>query len=486
VAKLERICCRSSVLISLFVFLYACGVSNGGAGHFSLKATDNHSRKVFVRLPLADINSEFVQRTGFIRDEKRDDIFAFGYLTESALESLPTAVDRDVIRLNEDLFRHHEYDAKSLSIKFDTRGFNKDDLSDMSGFHDYNALTFALRKMVDDYPKLAVLASAGKSVDGREIWYIKISSNAAVDEDQPRLLYIANMHGDEATGRELMIYLADLLLSEYGKTERITSLVNNAEIFIMPSMNPDGFENQTRFNANYIDLNRNFPDFTSDPNDTPDGRAPETQNIMTLHNKYHFDFAMNFHGGEILINIPWDAKPNGNQAEKFGDDAVIFPAAHEYADLNPEMKANNGGSIDHGVTYGYEWIEIHGGMQDWACYYRNSIHATAEVSSIKWPSSSSLPTYWEENREALLRYLERGMTGIHLKVTDVSGLAVPDLVVSVASLHRPIKYSETIIHRVTLSGEQQVTLSAPGFKDKTMNIVAGRFDGAVTKVLMER
>lgn len=54
--------------------------------------------------------------------------------------------------------------------------------------------------------------------------------------------YVANMHGDETLGRQLLIYTAQYLLQNYGRDPRITRLVDTTEIFLMPSMNPDGFE----------------------------------------------------------------------------------------------------------------------------------------------------------------------------------------------------------------------------------------------------
>src|SRR5690606_12829397 len=119
-------------------------------------------------------------------------------------------------------------------------------------------------------PSLVKLDSAGRSVQGRELWYVEISDNVQDDEAEPKLLYIANMHGDETVGRELMIYLIRLLTDSYAIDPRITSLVDHARIFIMPSMNPDGFEARRRYNARGIDLNRSFPDFTTRDNvDSP-------------------------------------------------------------------------------------------------------------------------------------------------------------------------------------------------------------------------
>jgi len=69
------------------------------------------------------------------------------------------------------------------------------------------------------------------------------------------------MHGDEVVGREMLIRLITYLLDGYkAGDQRIKALIDNTHIFIMPSMNPDGFESGRRENANGIDLNRNFPD----------------------------------------------------------------------------------------------------------------------------------------------------------------------------------------------------------------------------------
>lgn len=110
-------------------------------------------------------------------------------------------------------------------------------------YHNYDELTDLFREFVKNYPDLARLHTIGRSVENREIWAIEI--NSRVDNRSlltPMFKYVANMHGDETVGRQLMIFLAEYLLRNYGKDERVTRLVNSTDIFLMPSLNPDGYE----------------------------------------------------------------------------------------------------------------------------------------------------------------------------------------------------------------------------------------------------
>ena len=54
--------------------------------------------------------------------------------------------------------------------------------------------------------------------------------------------YVANMHGNEMHGRELLLKLARELLMEYYLNGTVArALLDNTEIYLVPTINPDGF-----------------------------------------------------------------------------------------------------------------------------------------------------------------------------------------------------------------------------------------------------
>jgi carboxypeptidase D len=57
----------------------------------------------------------------------------------------------------------------------------------------------------------------------------------------------------------MVIHLISYFCDQYGIDPNITELVDYTQIYIMPTMNPDGFNLGYRRNANGVDLNRDFP-----------------------------------------------------------------------------------------------------------------------------------------------------------------------------------------------------------------------------------
>jgi hypothetical protein len=455
--------------LTVGLMMTACGSSDSKS---MLSESESATTYDYIRIPNADFDNLQWKVAGFNRDHKHSENYVFGYIPQDSID-LPSSFD-----IIDPLTAITGFDEHTLAPLHPEM---LDSKSIGAGYHNYTQLTTMLQDLAQRFPNHISLKTAGKSVDGRELWYVVISDNAAQEEVEPNLLYIANMHGDEVVGREMMLNLINELVTQYGTNEKITSLVNNAQIYIMPSMNPDGFERRQRWNSRSSDLNRDFPDFTSDPNNSTNGREIETQHVMKLFQSKHFVMALNYHGGDICMNLPWDTRANSPLAERFADDALLMKLARDYADASPNMRSNSGGSFERGVTYGYEWYEVDGGMQDYSIVYEQSAHSTVELSHTKWPAATELDGFWAENKQPMIDYLVASINGVHVQVTDASGRPVA-VKAKLGSSLRTLSYPNGVIFRPALAGSQNLTIEADGFATQSLTVSSSPFAGELSTV----
>jgi protein MpaA len=87
---------------------------------------------------------------------------------------------------------------------------------------------------------------AGYSAKGKPITYTTLGNG-----DNVTLLF-ASIHGSERAGTPILNRLQNYLLEN-------CRLLDGKTVIIIPVVNPDGFAKKTRYNANGVDLNRNFP-----------------------------------------------------------------------------------------------------------------------------------------------------------------------------------------------------------------------------------
>jgi murein tripeptide amidase MpaA len=124
-------------------------------------------------------------------------------------------------------------------------------------YHDYYGTMKMLNGFNEKYPDLVNVFSIGKSVLGKDIWCIRIT-NEKNDRRKSSCLIDGCIHGNEWEGDEACLYLAEYLLMNFDANETITHILNSSEIYIVPLVNPDGRQADSRFNDNGIDLARNF------------------------------------------------------------------------------------------------------------------------------------------------------------------------------------------------------------------------------------
>ena len=354
----------------------------------------------------------------------------------------------------------------------------RDSDNPMRDYHDYNELTEFLVNISNTYPSITNLISIGQSVQGRELWVLEISDNPGVNEVEPEFRYIANMHGDETVGREMSVYLIDWLCSNYGVSERATNLINNTSIHIMPSMNPDGFELGQRNNANDVDLNRDFPDQFQDPNNNVNGRQPETRSVMQWSEQHNFILSANMHTGALVVNYPFDG-PNSGSYSACPDDDIFVDLALTYSENHQDMYTES--PFSQGITNGAQWYALFGGLQDWSYVWTKAFDVTLEQNEVKWPNQNLLPGLWDENREAMISYIERvhGPSVKGVVIDADSGLPVPCSITVEGNenvISNDIEYGD--YYRLLTPGTYQITFNSIGYEPQIQTINVN--DSAVT------
>jgi hypothetical protein len=331
------------------------------------------------------------------------------------------------------------------------------------------------------HPDICRLDTVGTSIQGRLILTLRISQNISVEEAEPQFLYTSSLHGDEVTGYILMMHLIDYLLANYGTDPTVTNLINTTEICINPLANPDGtyrggnnsVYGAVRYNANNIDLNRNFRD--PKLGDHPDGNPwqPETIAWMDYADNNHFNMSANFHGGAEVFNYPWDTWPR-----LAADDNWWQLVGREWADtVHQHSPSGYFTFMNNGITNGYAWYEINGGRQDYMNYWHNCREVTVEISDIKILPVNQLLSYWDYNYRSFLNFIKESHYGFNGLVTDT----VTDLPVAakVFIQGHDKDFSEVYSRGTTgfyarpiYEGQYNVTFSAPGYYTKTIKNVS--------------
>ncbi|KRZ18194.1 Carboxypeptidase -like protein [Trichinella zimbabwensis] len=333
--------------------------------------------------------------------------------------------------------------------------------------HHYDDLVQWMHRFSIKFPKITHLYSIGQSVEGRELLVMAISDFPKIHEPgEPEFKYIGNMHGNEVVGRECLLYLIHVLCENYGENSFITHLIDNTRIHIMPSMNPDGYEDAVegdimdytgRNNSNNVDLNRNFP--CRFPHLCQDAAPmqPEVKAVINWSHRIPFVLSANLHGGSTIVNYPYDDNVNNLSQDTPAPDAAVFKTiGYSYARAHPNMWMS-----------GYRC-----GFQGYGQYMPDGL-INGAMNCYKYPFASTLPNYWNDHKYSLLLFINEVHSSLSGFVVDSSSSPISGATIFVQGIeHNVTSNKDGDYWRLLTPGK---TYESPIFTEITKCILPTNF-----------
>ena len=310
-----------------------------------------------------------------------------------------------------------EFYASRLTNDFESRDF---ELGSMGGYYTLDEIVQNLDELYQDYPNLvAEKISIGQSLEGRDIWALKMSDNPNIDEDEAEVLYTGLHHAREPMSYMNLFYYMNWLVENYETDQMAKDILDNRELWFIPAINPDGLIYNQQIAPNGggmqrkngretcnggvdgVDLNRNYSFMWGLDNQgsSPDGcdetfrgngpfSEPETAAIEAFIEAHDFPVAFNYHSYSNLLLHPFGyTEPNPMDEEDI----------QTFTEIGEELVSINGYLLGTGVDILYA---VNGEACDWM-YGEHGIFAyTPEVGSSQdgfWPATNRIIPLCEEN-----------------------------------------------------------------------------------------
>ncbi len=332
-----------------------------------------------------------------------------------------------------------------------------------------------------NFPEIVKVYEIGKSLQGRTIFAVKITTNPTEEKSfKPRVLFNGMHHAREVMGPEVVLDILETLTTGFETNSEISNWVTNNEIWLLPMFNVDGnnlvwtSDSMWRKNArdNYgVDINRNYPyawgscNGSSSYKSAQDYRGesaasePETKVMMNFISKIRPVFDISYHSYSELVIYPMGC--NGKRTK------------------NSDVVEGIGKELGRLVNYtpGTAWetlYSVDGSDIDWMYSEYQVIPYVLEVNSSSegfQPPFKVRNKTVERNRPAWMHLLKRlEGPGIRLRKMDFDISSLADFSATVF-IKNGSEFKEYMAYRgkpdgtidmILNPGEYQVTLTYGG------------------------
>jgi len=310
-----------------------------------------------------------------------------------------------------------EFYKSRLIQNYSSRDFN---YGSMGGYYTFQEIEENIDELIFLYPNIiSQKISIGFSLEGRNIWALKVSDNPNINEQEPQALYTGLHHSREPMSYMNLFYFMHWLGENYETDLLAQHLVNNRELWFIPAINPDGLvynetiapggggmqRKNTRDTCSGtpigVDLNRNYGYLWGYDNEgsSPDGcnetyrgtspfSEPETQAVRDFVNQHDFKINFNYHSYSDLLIYPFGYEYENNAPQ---EDIDIF------IEYGQDMVQYNGYTLGTGPDLLYP---VNGDACDWMYGEANIFSYTPEIGSNSdgfWPATQRILPLAQEN-----------------------------------------------------------------------------------------
>jgi carboxypeptidase T len=316
-----------------------------------------------------------------------------------------------------------EAEARALALA----GYNVSKFADSddfppqdSNYHNYAEMVADVQAVAAAHPTTAHIFTIGNSYEGRNLIGIRISDDANDNMSEPGVLFVGQHHAREHLTVEVVLSLVHLFAES--DEARIKKLVRNRQIYIIPSLNPDGSE--------YDIATGSYRFWRKNRQPTPQPGVFGTDQNRNYSYKWGCcggssgDPSSDVYRGPSPFSTPEDARlrdfvvahKNILAAISYHSNArlVLYPYGYTYDDIPPDMKR-----VDHRAfvaiaaemqrTTGYHAQQssdlyiTDGDFNDWMYGDQHRYPITIEIGGGSfYPGDEIIPIESKKNHEAAI------------------------------------------------------------------------------------
>ena len=390
-------------------------------------------------------------------------------------------------------------------------------------YHTYDEIKAEIDSLQIQFPNLVFVDSIGVTngapyQEPLPIWAIKLSDSAAVDEDEPAVLYVGQCHAEEVLGVEITMHMINEIL-ENRFYEPYCIWLSQLEIWFVPSINPEGlqvvmdgwdtafrknkrdcnengifdYEPGAGYDIDGVDINRNYS-FNWVHGDTlwaPGGeelwdyyRGPDpfseggTRAVRDLAEEQHFIYSINWHSSrsglyseKVYYSFMWDG-------EKYAEDIAV----------NQIIGETVAGLIENETGTGYYEPSASqgrkGNAHDWFYYAFSTTQLLIEcgTSNLQPPAPivedtcerCSIGAYWLMNRMLGYETDAAMLTGHITDANTGEPLKAEIIVEELSASYFAPRVSDELFGRywrVLMPGTYNLKIIKKGYEEKNINSV---------------